>query len=218
MMKRMFDVLVSASLLVLLTPLLVMLALAVRILLGAPILFRQQRPGLHGQPFTLFKFRTLRNPSVQEMQEGVASDGKRLTPFGGFLRKCSLDELPSLYNVLVGHMSLVGPRPLLMSYLLRYNAEQARRHEVRPGITGYAQVNGRNALCWERKFDLDVWYVNNQSFTLDLKILALTLVKVFKREGITSSGEATSAEFMGSKSGESSPISKDGKPTNAPCS
>lgn len=195
----MFDVVVSVSLLAILFPVLIVIACIVRVKMGSPVLFRQQRPGLNEKPFTLLKFRTLRNPTPEELQEGVTSDSKRLTPLGSVLRQCSLDELPSLYNVLVGHMSLVGPRPLLMHYLDRYTPQQARRHEVRPGVTGFAQVNGRNAITWESKFDLDVWYVDNQSLLLDAKILLLTLIKVFKREGITSEGETTAAEFMGAK-------------------
>ena len=171
-------------------------ALLVRLFLGTPVLFRQPRAGLHGVPFTLLKFRTMTD--ARDGEGHLLPDADRLPAFGRLLRSTSLDELPSLYNVLRGDMSLVGPRPLLLRYLDRYTPEQARRHEVRPGITGWAQVNGRNALTWEEKFDLDVWYVEKQSLGLDLKILALTLKKVAVREGITSTDTATSPEFYGS--------------------
>ncbi|HNT74565.1 MAG TPA: sugar transferase [Anaerolineae bacterium] len=194
-MKRFFDLTVTALALLFLTPVLAIVIVLVRLKLGAPILFRQQRPGLHAKPFTLYKFRTMTD--ARDAQGNLLPDAQRLTPFGRFLRSASLDELPSLFNVLKGNMSLVGPRPLLMQYLDRYTPEQARRHEVRPGITGWAQVNGRNALSWEEKFALDVWYVDNQSLWLDLKILALTVWHVLKREGISHPGEATMAEFMG---------------------
>jgi sugar transferase EpsL len=166
--------------------------------LGSPVLFRQQRPGQHGRPFTIYKFRTMSD--VRDGQGNLLPDAGRLTPFGRFLRRTSLDELPELFNVLKGEMSLVGPRPLLTEYLDRYTLEQARRHEVRPGITGWAQVNGRNALTWEQKFALDVWYVDHLSFWLDLKILALTGWKVLRCEGISQTGHATMEEFFGSAS------------------
>jgi lipopolysaccharide/colanic/teichoic acid biosynthesis glycosyltransferase len=196
MLKRSFDILVSASALVLLAPLLLAIALVVRWRLGGPVLFVQERPGLNGRPFRLVKFRTMID--ARRADGTVASDAERLTPIGRLLRSTSLDELPELYNVLVGDMSLVGPRPLLMEYLPLYDAHQRRRHEVRPGITGWAQVNGRNAISWERKFDLDVWYVDNASFALDLKILWLTLWRVLRREGISGAGSATAERFTGS--------------------
>ena len=169
--------------------------MAIRITMGTPVFFRQQRPGLHGEPFTIYKFRTMTDK--RDDQGDLLPDAERLTPFGRFLRIASLDELPELVNVLRGEMSLVGPRPLLMQYLERYTPEQARRHEVRPGITGWAQVNGRNALSWENKFELDVWYVDHVSLWLDLKIIALTLWKIVRREGISQPGRATMEEFVG---------------------
>lgn len=196
-MKRLFDISVAAVVLVLLIPVIVLVALLVRMNLGSPVFFRQLRPGLHGKPFTMVKFRSMRNSSVASGTE--QADADRLTRFGRVLRSTSLDELPGLWNVLVGDMSLVGPRPLLMEYLPLYSPEQARRHEVRPGITGWAQVNGRNALSWDEKFALDIWYVDHSSFWLDLKILWLTVVKVVKREGISGAGEATMSRFEGSK-------------------
>jgi lipopolysaccharide/colanic/teichoic acid biosynthesis glycosyltransferase len=194
--KRAFDVAASAVLLVLLSPLLAGIALLVRWRLGPPVLFRQQRPGRSGEPFTILKFRTMRH--AEDKHGRPLPDAERLTPLGRFLRAASLDELPELVNVLKGDMSLVGPRPLLMQYLDRYTPRQARRNEVRPGLTGWAQVKGRNALSWEEKFELDVWYVDNQNFALDLKILWLTLLAVLKREGVSAPGEATAREFMGS--------------------
>ena len=180
------------------SPLLAVLAFLVRALLGTPVLFRQMRPGLHEKPFNMLKFRTMTDACGAD---GVLlPDSERLTRFGRFLRATSLDELPELMNVLKGDMSLVGPRPLLMQYLERYTPEQARRHEVRPGITGWAQVNGRNAITWEEKFKLDVWYVDNWSLWLDIKIIAMTIWKILKREGISQPGQATMKEFMGSKS------------------
>jgi sugar transferase EpsL len=164
---------------------------------GAPVLFRQTRPGMGGKPFLMYKFRTMTDQ--RDTAGNLLPDEKRLTRFGKFLRSTSLDELPELINVLKGEMSLVGPRPLLMEYLGRYSPEQARRHEVRPGITGWAQVNGRNAISWEEKFKLDVWYVDNRSLWLDIKILWMTFVKVFKREGISQEGQATAEKFMGGK-------------------
>lgn len=194
-MKRLFDLVAAVVLLVVLWPLLILLAILVCIRLGMPLFFIQVRPGLYGKPFKLFKFRTMMD--VRGTQQQLLSDSERLTAFGRILRNSSLDELPELWNVLKGDMSLVGPRPLLMEYLDRYTPLQARRHEVKPGITGWAQVNGRNAITWEEKFTLDVWYVDNRSFWLDLKILVLTAWKVIKREGISAEGEATMPEFMG---------------------
>lgn len=196
-MKRLFDISVALVVLILLSPVVVLVALLVRINLGSPVLFRQLRPGLNGTPFTMVKFRSMQNMVVTTGKQ--QSDADRLTRFGRVLRSTSLDELPGLWNVLVGDMSLVGPRPLLMEYLPLYSPEQARRHEVRPGITGWAQVNGRNALSWDEKFGLDIWYVDNRNFWLDLKILWLTVVKVFKRDGINEAGEATMSRFEGSK-------------------
>lgn len=172
-----------------------MLSLLVAVRLGRPILFTQTRPGLHGKPFTIYKFRTMTNE--RDADGNLLPDPQRLTPFGRFLRSTSLDELPELFNVLKGDISLVGPRPLLMQYLERYTPKQARRHEVRPGITGWAQINGRNALSWEEKFALDVWYVDNCSLWLDIRIIALTVWKVLRREGISHQGEATMTEFLG---------------------
>ena len=197
MAKRLFDIVVAATALLVLSPLLLLVALAVRLDLGSPVLFRQQRPGLRGRPFELVKFRTMRDDAA--VGTDIKGDARRLTRFGAFLRKTSLDELPELWNVLRGDMSLVGPRPLLMQYLGRYTPEQARRHEVRPGLTGWAQVNGRNALSWEEKFALDVWYVDHRSFWLDLKILVRTARHVLRPSGISAAGEATMPEFMGSE-------------------
>ena len=195
MIKRLFDVTASFFGLLLLSPIIALLAWAVRRKLGSPVLFRQVRPGLKGVPFEMLKFRTMRD--AVDSQGNPLPDAERLTPFGSFLRSSSLDELPGLWNVLKGDMSLVGPRPLLVEYLPLYSAEQARRHDVKPGITGWAQVNGRNAISWEQKFQYDNWYVDNQSFWLDLKIIALTLKKVFIREGINAAGEATMTKFTG---------------------
>jgi sugar transferase EpsL len=195
--KRLFDLTLSALALLLLSPLLGLLAVLVRFKLGSPVLFRQQRPGLHGKPFTLIKFRTMTDQ--RDAQGNLLPDAERLTQFGKFLRASSLDELPELWNVLKGEMSLVGPRPLLLQYLPLYTPEQARRHEVRPGITGWAQVNGRNALSWEEKFALDVWYVDNHTLWLDLKIIFLTLLKIVKRDGINQPGMATMQAFTGSQ-------------------
>ena len=195
-MKRSIDFLLSCIALVAFSPLLLILAILVRLLLGSPVLFRQTRPGLGGRPFRLIKFRTMTDNADAD---GVfLPDSERLTAFGRMLRATSLDELPELWNVLKGDMSLVGPRPLLMEYLDLYTAEQARRHEVRPGITGWAQVNGRNALSWEDKFALDVWYVENRSNLLDMKILWMTAWRVFFRHGISHPGEATMKRFTGS--------------------
>jgi len=193
--KRTFDLMGSLLGLALLSPLLGLIALAVRLTLGSPVLFRQQRPGRHGKPFTLYKFRTMTDAC--DAQGNLLPDAERLTAFGRFLRSTSLDELPEFFSVLKGEMSLVGPRPLLMQYLERYTPEQMRRHEVKPGITGWAQVNGRNALTWEKKFALDVWYVDHQSLGLDLKIIALTVWKSLTREGISQPGQATMEEFVG---------------------
>jgi lipopolysaccharide/colanic/teichoic acid biosynthesis glycosyltransferase len=195
MLKRIFDALVAAGLLLVLALPLALLYVQVRRHLGAPALFRQVRPGLGGRPFEMIKFRTMTD--AKDASGQLLPDSERLTPFGRWLRSTSLDELPELWNVLCGHMSLVGPRPLLMEYLPLYSAEQARRHDVRPGITGWAQINGRNAISWDQKFALDVWYVDNQSLWLDLKILVLTVLKVAKREGISSAGEATMPRFTG---------------------
>jgi sugar transferase EpsL len=193
--KRVFDFIASVLGLILLSPLLVVLSILVRIFLGSPIIFRQQRSGLHGEPFKLYKFRTMIDQWDAKGEQ--LPDGERLTRLGDILRSTSFDELPELLNVIKGDMSLVGPRPLLMQYLSRYSQEQARRHEVKPGITGWAQVNGRNAISWEEKFKFDVWYVDNRSFWLDVKILWLTLVKVVKREGINQHGCTTMEEFKG---------------------
>ncbi|NJJ40677.1 sugar transferase [Paenibacillus apii] len=194
-MKRGFDLAVSLTVLLLFSPVIAVTALLVRLKLGSPVLFKQQRPGLHGHPFHVYKFRTMTDERDGSGQ--LLSDHIRLTPFGQFLRKCSLDELPQLWNVVKGDISLVGPRPLLMSYLPLYSEEQARRHLVKPGITGWAQVNGRNAISWEEKFKLDTWYVDHRSFALDLKILALTLLKVVKSEGISSGNHVTMPVFQG---------------------
>ncbi len=196
MTKRLFDIVVASIGLLLAVPLLVVIGLTIRIRMGSPILFRQVRPGRFAEPFEMVKFRT--------MLDGIGADGlplpdgQRLTPLGRFLRSTSLDELPELWNVLKGEMSLVGPRPLLVEYVPLYSIEQARRHEVRPGITGWAQVNGRNAIGWEEKLALDSWYVDNRSTYLDLKILLLTALKVFGRQGISADGEATMTRFEGS--------------------
>jgi len=200
-MKRVFDIIVSGILLVLLAPVLAVLALLVRWQLGSPVLFRQTRPGKDAKPFEMLKFRTMRD--VRDRHGRPLPDAERLTPFGRFLRATSLDELPELWNVLKGDMSLVGPRPLLVEYLPLYSAEQARRHEVRPGITGWAQVNGRNALSWEDKFRLDIWYIDNRSFRLDMKIIALTVARVLSRSGIAADGEATMPRFTGRQNGGS---------------
>ena len=198
-MKRLFDLAVAALALLALLPVILAVALAVRVALGSPVLFRQMRPGLRGRPFELFKFRTMRD--ARDAGGRLLADEERLTRFGRLLRSTSLDELPGLLNVLRGEMSLVGPRPLLMQYLDRYTPEQARRHEVRPGLTGWAQVNGRNAIGWNEKFALDVWYVDHRSMMLDLKILLMTVGHVLGRSGISYEGAATMPEFMG-ESGE----------------
>jgi sugar transferase EpsL len=191
--KRLFDLILTIPALILLAPVLALVALMVRVKLGSPMLFRQQRPGRQARPFTIYKFRTMSDG--RDAHNQPLPDGERLTPFGRFLRRSSLDELPELYNVLKGEMSLVGPRPLLMKYLDRYTADQMRRHEVKPGITGWAQVNGRNNLSWPEKFNLDVWYVDHCSLGLDIKILAMTIWIILKREGINQPGQATAREF-----------------------
>jgi sugar transferase EpsL len=197
--KRSLDIIIAGLGLLILSPLLIVISLVILIQIGRPVLFIQMRPGLNGKPFYMYKFRTM----TDETDElgNLLPDEQRLTSLGRFLRSTSLDELPELFNVIKGDMSLVGPRPLLMQYLERYTPEQARRHEVKPGITGWAQINGRNAITWEEKFVLDVWYVDNWSLWLDMKILAMTLVKVFRREGISAEGEATMPEFMGNYEG-----------------
>ncbi|RII83386.1 sugar transferase [Neopusillimonas maritima] len=194
-MKRGFDIVAALILLLLLALPGAVLAVWVRLALGKPVLFSQVRPGLGGKPFTMYKFRTMTN--ARDAKGELLPDALRLTRFGRFLRASSLDELPELWNVLKGDMSLVGPRPLLMEYLPLYSSFQARRHEVRPGITGWAQVNGRNTLNWEERFELDVWYVDHHSLWLDLRILWLTVRKVIQREGITAKGEATMSKFKG---------------------
>lgn len=195
MLKRAFDIVASASALVALSPVLAITAHKVKKNLGSPVLFRQTRPGLHGKPFEMIKFRTMKDATDKE--GNALPDSERLTDFGKKLRASSLDELPELWNVLKGDMSLVGPRPLLMEYLPLYNAEQAKRHNVRPGVTGYAQVNGRNSLSWEDKFKLDTWYVEHQSLGLDMKILLKTVKKVIIKDGISAEGEATMTKFTG---------------------
>ena len=197
MLKRFFDIIASLFGVLIFVPVYLFLGLLVKIKNGSPVLFKQTRPGKEGMPFTFYKFRTMTDE--KDAEGNLLPDQDRLTKFGGFLRKTSLDELPSLFNVLKGDMSLVGPRPLLMQYLPLYNGYQKRRHEVKPGITGWAQINGRNAISWERKFELDVWYVENQSFWLDIKIIVLTLWKVCKREGISAENHATMELFQGTK-------------------
>ncbi len=195
--KSVVDRAAAAAGLLVLSPVLLAVALLIRLRMGSPVLFSQQRPGLHGRPFHVLKFRSMRHATGPDGRP--LPDHERLTALGRFLRASSLDELPQLLNVLVGDLSLVGPRPLLMQYLPRYTPEQARRHEVKPGITGWAQVNGRNAISWEEKFALDVWYVDHWSLTLDLRILALTALKVVRRSGISRDGHATMPEFMGTE-------------------
>ncbi len=197
MIKRIFDFLCSLLGLVMLLPVIILLSMAINKKLGSPVLFKQKRPGLDGKIFEMVKFRTMLD--AFDLNGHSLPDSERMTPFGSFLRSASLDELPGLWNVLKGDMSLVGPRPLLVEYLPLYSEEQARRHIVKPGITGWAQVNGRNAISWEQKFKLDVWYVDNQSFWLDIKILLLTVKKVFVKEGISADGEVTMSKFAGSK-------------------
>jgi len=194
-MGRVFDIVVSLLVFVLLFPLMLLIIVATWMFIGSPVFFRQERPGRYGQPFEMIKFRTMRD-AFDERGDPLP-DAARLTRFGKYLRGASLDELPELWNVLIGDMSLVGPRPLLMEYLPIYSQDQARRHEVRPGITGWAQVNGRNAISWEEKFELDVWYVDHRSFWLDVRILWLTVLKVFHREGISQDGHVTMDKFRG---------------------
>jgi len=194
MIKRFIDFSISIILLVALIPVFLILGILIRLKLGSPVFFRQTRPGLDGKPFEMLKFRTMLNT---DSKDGILSDAERLTPFGKTLRALSLDELPELWNVLKGDMSMVGPRPLLMEYLPIYSAEQFRRHEVKPGITGWAQINGRNAISWDEKFKLDLWYVENHTVILDLKIILFTFQKVFLREGINASGHATIEKFSG---------------------
>lgn len=192
-MKRLFDLTAATSMIVVLSPLLLLIATLVRVFHGSPILFRQTRPGKNGVPFQVIKFRTMRDAVDADGQP--LPDDQRMTRFGSLLRSSSLDELPELINVIRGEMSLVGPRPLLMEYLEHYTSEESRRHEIRPGITGWAQINGRNAIGWEERFKLDVWYVDHQSFWLDLKILAMTVWKVFSREGVSAEGHVTMHAF-----------------------
>jgi sugar transferase EpsL len=196
--KRLFDLMIAVPSVGILLPLLVLIGILVRLKIGSPVFFRQKRPGINGKPFTIYKFRTMTNE--RDGDGNLLLDGDRLTPLGRFLRKTSMDELPEFFNVINGDMSIVGPRPLLMQYLDRYTPEQARRHEVKPGITGWAQVNGRNAISWEDKFRLDVWYVDNWSVWLDMKVIAMTVLKVLKREGISQKGHATAEEFKGKNS------------------
>lgn len=197
MIKRLFDIFVSLLALIVFSPVIVLVAWKIRNNLGAPVLFRQTRPGLNGEPFEMVKFRTMKD--AVDAYGNSLPDSERMTRFGDKLRNSSLDELPELWNVLKGDMSLVGPRPLLMQYLPLYSKEQARRHEVRPGITGWAQINGRNAISWEDKFNLDIWYVDSCSLWLDIKILFLTVKKVFIKEGITADGHITIEPFKGSE-------------------
>jgi len=197
MLKYFFDISVAMLALILLSPLLFLVSRKTAMNLGKPVLFKQKRPGLHGEIFEMIKFRSMRD--AVDAEGNILPDSERLTPFGKKLRSSSLDELPGLWSVLKGDMSLVGPRPLLVEYLPLYSVEQARRHNVRPGITGWAQVNGRNAISWEEKFKLDVWYVDNQSFWLDIKILFLTVKKVFVKDGISAEGEVTMSKFKGAK-------------------
>lgn len=194
-MKRLLDLLLAISAMVLLLPLMIVIAGLVYWKLGRPVLFRQRRPGLHGRPFDLLKFRTM--AAASDEFGNSLDDAQRLTRFGRWLRATSLDELPELWNVLTGDMSIVGPRPLLMEYLPLYSAEQNRRHEVRPGITGWAQVNGRNAITWCEKFELDIWYIDHRSLWLDLRIIGMTIMRVLRRDGISSPGEATARKFTG---------------------
>ncbi len=193
--KRALDLVIALTALVVLSPLLVVVAVLVRVRLGSPILFKQVRPGLHAKPFTMLKFRTMLD--ANDEHGNPLPDDQRLTNFGKLLRSTSLDELPELWNIVCGHMSLVGPRPLLMRYLDRYTPEQARRHEVRPGLTGWAQINGRNAITWEQKFNLDVWYVTNASLQIDLKVLRSTIKSVLVRENISDQESSTMTEFIG---------------------
>lgn len=199
MLKRLLDIIIASAALILLSPLYAFVAYKVKKNLGSPVLFRQVRPGLNGQPFEMIKFRTMKDAA--DAQGNPLPDSERLTPFGKMLRSTSLDEMPELWNVIKGDMSVVGPRPLLMEYLPLYNEEQAKRHNVRPGMTGHAQVNGRNAISWEEKFKLDTWYVENQSTLLDFKIMLKTVQKVIAKDDISAEGEATMTKFTGSESG-----------------
>lgn len=198
MLKRFVDIIIATIALILLSPLYLYVAYKVKKNLGSPVLFRQVRPGLHGEPFEMIKFRTMKDST--DAQGNPLPDSERLTPFGKMLRSTSLDEMPELWNVIKGDMSIVGPRPLLIEYLPLYNKEQAKRHEVRPGMTGHAQVNGRNAIGWEEKFRLDTWYVENRSLLLDFKIMLQTVKKVLAKDDINEAGEATMTKFTGSKS------------------
>lgn len=202
MLKRALDVVIASSALVLLSPIYIVVAYKVKKNLGSPVLFRQVRPGLNGQPFEMIKFRTMKDAT--DAQGNPLPDSDRLTPFGKMLRATSLDEMPELWNVIKGEMSVVGPRPLLMEYLPLYNEEQAKRHKVRPGMTGYAQVNGRNAISWEEKFKLDTWYVENRSLWLDFKIMLQTVKKVIAKDDINAAGEATMSKFTGTGSEDKS--------------
>jgi sugar transferase EpsL len=193
--KRILDLVLTVPGIIILSPLLLIIAILVLINFGAPVLFRQKRPGFRAKPFRVYKFRTM--SEARDKLDHLLPDSQRITRLGNFLRSTSLDELPEMFNVLRGEMSWVGPRPLLMQYLERYSDEQARRHDVLPGITGWAQINGRNALTWEEKFKLDVWYVDHWSFCLDIKILLISVLKVLRREGINQPGQATAEEFMG---------------------
>ena len=195
MIKRLLDIIIASTALILLSPLYVFVAYKVKKNLGSPVLFRQVRPGLHGQPFEMIKFRTMKD--ALDTDGNPLPDSERLTPFGKMLRATSLDEMPELWNVIKGDMSIVGPRPLLMEYLPLYNEQQAKRHNVRPGITGYAQVNGRNAISWEKKFELDTWYVEHQSLWLDFKIMLKTIKKVIAKDDISAEGETTMTKFTG---------------------
>ena len=195
MLKRLLDIIIASTALILLAPLYAFVAYKVKKNLGSPVLFRQVRPGLHGKPFEMIKFRTMKD--AVDANGNPLPDSERLTPFGKMLRATSLDEMPELWNVIKGDMSIVGPRPLLVEYLPLYNEEQAKRHDVRPGITGYAQVNGRNAISWEKKFELDTWYVENQSLWLDFKIMLKTVKKVLAKDDISAEGEVTMSKFTG---------------------
>ena len=195
MLKRLLDIVIASSALVLLSPVYLIVAHKVKKNLGSPVLFRQVRPGLNGKPFEMIKFRTMKD--ALDAEGNPLPDSERLTPFGKMLRATSLDEMPELWNVIKGDMSIVGPRPLLMEYLPLYNEQQAKRHNVRPGITGYAQVNGRNAISWEKKFELDTWYVENQSLWLDFKIMLKTIKKVIAKDDISAEGETTMTKFTG---------------------
>jgi sugar transferase EpsL len=213
LLKRLIDMMAAAAGLILLSPLLILIAALVRWSLGSPVLFRQLRPGLHGKPFVLYKFRTMRDE--YDRHGRLLHDQERLTPMGRFLRNTSLDELPELYNVLKGELSLVGPRPLRMAYLERYTPEQRHRHDVMPGITGWAQINGRNALTWQQKFDLDLWYVRHRSLWVDVKILAATVWTVVRRDGIEI--EQGNEEFLGTLASEPPPQNAEGREARSTC-